>query len=219
MTSISRYTLLEEQLHALSHAIGAVLGVIGLWLMLRLSLQYGDSWQLTSALIYGSSIILLYGSSALYHSIHHPQLKYRLRQLDHAAIFILIAGTYTPFTLISLRHDWGLMLFGIIWLIAIIGVVLELATGLKYKKLSLALYLGLGWIVVVAIKPMLANVPAPAMWLLLAGGLAYSGGVLFYIWRSLYLHHMIWHLFVLAGSILHFLAVYWYVMPHATPAQ
>ncbi|MDX1538774.1 PAQR family membrane homeostasis protein TrhA [Arsukibacterium sp.] len=215
MTSISRYTVLEEQLHALSHAVGAVLGLIGLILMLRLSVLYGDSWQLASSLIYGSSIILLYSSSALYHSIHNPLLKYRLRQLDHAAIFILIAGTYTPFTLVSLRSDWGLTLFTVIWLIAIAGVILELATGLKYKKLSLALYLGMGWIVVVAIKPMLTHVPAPAMWLLLAGGLAYSGGVLFYIWRTLYLHHMIWHLFVLAGSILHFLAVYWYVMPHA----
>jgi hemolysin III len=213
MSSISRYTVLEEQLHALSHALGAVLGGIGLVLMLRLSLSYGDNWQLASAIVYGSSIILLYSSSALYHSIKNPQLKYRLRQLDHAAIFILIAGTYTPFTLISLRHDWGLILFAIIWGIAIVGVVLELATGLKYKKLSLALYLGMGWIVVVAIKPMLSNVPAPAMWLLLAGGLAYSAGVLFYIWRSLYLHHMIWHLFVLTGSILHFLAVYLFVMP------
>ncbi|MAD74601.1 MAG: hemolysin III [Rheinheimera sp.] len=213
MTSVSRYTPLEEYLHALSHAVGAVLGLIGLVLMLRLSLSDGDNWQLASAIVYGSSIILLYSSSALYHSIHSPQIKYRLRQLDHAAIFILIAGTYTPFTLISLRHDWGLILCAIIWTIALVGVVLELATGLKYKKLSLALYLGLGWIVVVAIKPMLANVPTEAMWLLLAGGLAYSGGVLFYIWRSLYLHHMLWHLFVLAGSILHFLAVYWYLMP------
>ncbi|MDX1677281.1 PAQR family membrane homeostasis protein TrhA [Arsukibacterium sp.] len=213
MTPISRYTVLEEQLHALSHAAGALLGLLGLILMLRLSLAFGDSWQLASALIYGSSIILLYTSSALYHSIHNPLIKYRLRQLDHAAIFILIAGTYTPFTLISLRGDWGLTLFSVIWLIAIAGVVLELATGLKYKRLSLTLYLGMGWIVIVAIKPMLTHVPAPAMWLLLAGGLAYSGGVVFYIWRSLYLHHMFWHLFVLAGSILHFLAVYLYLMP------
>ncbi|KKO49839.1 hemolysin III [Arsukibacterium sp. MJ3] len=213
MTSLNRYTTLEEHLHALSHAIGAVLGIIGLVLMLKLSLNYGDNWQLASAIVYGSSIILLYSSSALYHSIHNPLIKYRLRQLDHAAIFILIAGTYTPFTLVSLRGDWGLTLFGLVWLIAIVGVVLELATGLKYKKLSLALYLGLGWIVIVAIKPMLNNVPAPAMLLLLAGGLSYSAGVLFYIWRSLYLHHMIWHLFVLAGSVLHFFAVYYYVMP------
>jgi hemolysin III len=213
MTSLNRYTTLEEHLHALSHAIGAVLGIIGLVLMLKLSLNYGDNWQLASAIVYGSSIILLYSSSALYHSIHNPLIKYRLRQLDHAAIFILIAGTYTPFTLVSLRGDWGLPLFGLVWLIAIVGVVLELATGLKYKKLSLALYLGLGWIVIVAIKPMLNNVPAPAMLLLLAGGLSYSAGVLFYIWRSLYLHHMIWHLFVLAGSVLHFFAVYYYVMP------
>jgi hemolysin III len=151
MPHLSRYTALEEHLHALSHAIGAVLGVIGLVLMLQLSVNYGDSWQLASAVIYGSSIILLYSSSALYHSIHNPLIKYRLRQLDHAAIFILIAGTYTPFTLVSLRDDWGLALFTIIWLIALVGVVLELATGLKYKKLSLALYLGLGWIVIVAI--------------------------------------------------------------------
>lgn len=208
----SRYTAFEEQLHALTHGIGAVLGVAALLLMLKVSIGNADNWQIISSILYGSSLILLYSSSALYHSIHQPQIKYRLRQCDHAAIFILIAGTYTPFTLVSLRHDWGLYLFAFIWLIAIVGVILELATGLKYKKLSLALYLGLGWIVIVAIKPMLANVASTAMWLLLAGGLSYSGGVVFYVWKNLYLHHVIWHLFVLAGSVLHFLAIYCYVL-------
>ncbi|WP_333608234.1 PAQR family membrane homeostasis protein TrhA [Arsukibacterium sp.] len=212
MNTSSRYTAFEEQLHALTHGIGALLSIVALLLMLKLSISHADNWHIFSSIIYGSSLILLYSSSALYHSIHQPRIKYRLRQLDHAAIFILIAGTYTPFTLISLRNDWGLYLFGLIWLIAIIGVLLELVTGLKYKKISLALYLGLGWIVVVAIKPMLANVNSTAMWLLLAGGLSYSGGVLFYTWKSLYLHHVIWHLFVLGGSVLHFLAIYCYVL-------
>lgn len=212
MSQSSRYSVFEEQLHALTHGLGALLGIAALLLMLKVSINNADNWQIISALIYGSSLVLLYSSSTLYHSIHQPQIKHRLRQWDHAAIFILIAGTYTPFTLVSLRHDWGLFLFTFIWLIAIFGVILELATGLKYKKLSLALYLGLGWIVVVAIKPMLANVASTAMWLLLAGGLCYSGGVVFYVWKSLYLHHVIWHLFVLCGSILHFLAIYCYVL-------
>jgi hemolysin III len=209
----THYSAVEELLHAISHGIGAMLSVIALVLMLLVSVQAGDNWHLASSIIYGGSLILLYCSSTLYHSIHNIDVKRRLRQLDHAAIFILIAGTYTPFTLVNLRDSWGLWLFGLIWTVALAGVIIELATGLKYKKLSLSLYLGMGWLVILAIKPMLENVAPGGMWLLVAGGLSYSFGVIFYAWKRLFLHHAIWHLFVLAGSILHFLSVYYYVLP------
>ncbi|MDX1392376.1 MAG: hemolysin III family protein [Rheinheimera sp.] len=207
------YSPLEELMHALSHGLGALLSIVALVLMVLLSVQSGDNWHLFSSIVYGSSLILLYSSSTLYHAIHHIDIKRRLRQLDHAAIFILIAGTYTPFTLINLRDNWGLPLFGLIWLVAAIGVTIELATGLRYKKLSLSLYLGMGWLVIVAIQPMLRHVATEGLLLLLAGGLSYSLGVLFYIWKRLFMHHAIWHLFVLAGSVLHFLAVYYYALP------
>lgn len=211
MTS-TPYSPFEELLHALSHGIGALLSILALVLMLTLSVQLGDSWYLASSLVYGSSLILLYSSSTLYHAMRNAAIKRRLRQLDHAAIFILIAGTYTPFTLINLRDNWGLPLFGLIWAIAIAGVIIELATGLKYKKLSLGLYLGMGWLVIVAIQPMLNHVASGGLLLLLSGGLCYSLGVIFYIWKRLYLHHVIWHLFVLGGSVLHFFAIYYYVL-------
>lgn len=212
MSSVTHYSPFEEILHAVTHGIGAVLSVAALVIMLSIAVAVNDPWYLASSLIYGISLILLYTSSTLYHSVKNKTIKRRLRQLDHAAIFLLIAGTYTPFTLINLRQDWGLILFALIWFVALVGVVIELATGLKYKKLSLSLYLGMGWLVIVAIKPMLNYVEPGGLWLLLAGGLSYSFGVIFYAWKSMFLHHAIWHLFVLAGSVLHFLAIYFYVL-------
>lgn len=209
----SHYTPIEELFNALSHGIGIILSVLALILMLYSVSPANDNWRLAASIIYGSSLILLYSSSTLYHAISNVKAKFKLRQLDHAAIFILIAGTYTPFTLINLRGNWGIPLFSVIWSIAIAGVIIELATGLKYKKLSLALYLGMGWLVVIAIQPMLQHVETGGLLLLLAGGLSYSLGVIFYIWKRLYMHHAIWHLFVLTGSIMHFLAVYYFVLP------
>jgi hemolysin III len=211
MSTPTPYSATEEFFHALSHGIGAILSLAALLLMLHLSYAQQDILYVISSSIYGCSLLLMYSSSTLYHASKNMGVKRRLRQLDHAAIFLLIAGTYTPFTLISLRHDWGLALFFVIWSIAVIGVIIELGSGLKYKKLSLALYLGMGWLVVVAIKPMLNNVATEAMWLLLAGGLSYSVGVIFYAAKKLYMHHVIWHLFVLAGSAFHFAAIYFYV--------
>ena len=210
----TRYSAVEEFFHALSHGTGALLSIAGLILMLNIAVPLNDGWYLASSLIYGLSLILLYSSSTLYHAISQADIKRRLRQLDHAAIFILIAGTYTPFTLLNLRDNWGLPLFTLIWAVALAGVIIELATGLKYKKLSLTLYLGMGWLVIVAIEPMLTHVPTGALLLLLAGGLSYSVGIIFYVWKRLFMHHVIWHLFVLAGSVMHFLAVYCYLFNH-----
>ncbi len=208
----SHYSRLEEYFHSVSHGIGALLAVLGSYLLFSHTVN-GDNWQRLAALLYGGALVLLYSSSCLYHAVQAPALKLRFRQLDHAAIFILIAGTYSPFTLVSLREHWGLVLFALVWVIAISGVLLEWLTGMKYKKVSLTLYLGLGWVIVLAIKPMLMVLDSGAIWLLVAGGLSYSFGVIFYVWKTLYFHHVIWHLFVLAGSVLHFLAVFWYVLP------
>ena len=149
----------------------------------------------------------------LYHSISHARAKQVLQRLDHAAIFLLIAGTYTPFTLVNLRGGSGWTLFVLVWGIAIAGMVLELGCKKRYKRLSLSLYLGLGWLVVIAIKPMLASVETGGLLLLLGGGLLYSLGVIFYVWKKLAYHHAIWHVFVLVGSMLHFFSVLFYVVP------
>lgn len=213
MTQHKPYSIAEEVAHALTHGIGAIASIVGLVFMVVWALQYGDAWHVVSASIYGASLILLYTASTLYHSFPWPRVKAIFQKMDHAAIYFLIAGTYTPFALINLRGAWGWTLLGVVWSIAIIGVVLEISLRQRKKWLSLSLYLGLGWMAVVAIKPMLDNVESGGLWLLLAGGLAYSFGVIFYVWKSLRFHHAIWHLFVLAGSILHFFSIFYYVLP------
>jgi hemolysin III len=139
-----------------------------------------------------------------------------LQRIDHAAIFLLIAGTYTPYTLVNLRGEWGWALFGLVWGIAILGVLLEILIRQRIKWFSLSLYLGLGWLAVIAIKPLIDNVATGGLILLLAGGLCYSLGVIFYLWKRLAYHHAVWHLFVMAGSLLHFFSILFYVLPPAT---
>ncbi len=211
--AVSRYSVAEEIAHTVTHGIGALLSIGGLVVLVAFSTLNGDAWHITSTSIYGVTLIMLYTASSLYHGIPHARAKQLLQRLDHAAIFLLIAGTYTPFTLVSLRGDWGWVLFGLVWTIAIAGVFLELACEKRYERLSLSLYLGLGWIVVLAIKPMLRSVEMGGLLLLLAGGLCYSLGVIFYVWKKLAYHHAIWHLFVLAGSVLHFFSILLYVVP------
>jgi hemolysin III len=214
-SATTRYTVAEEIANAVSHGIGAILSIIGLEVLLAFAARYGDIWHIVSCSIYGTTLIMLYTASTLYHSIWHPKTKQILRQFDHAAIFLLIAGTYTPFTLVNLRGDWGWTLFILVWSIAIVGLILEIATKQKYKKLSLGLYLGLGWLVVAAIKPMIDHIATGGLILILMGGLFCSLGVVFYVWKRLAFHHAIWHLFVLGGSICHFFAVLFYVIPDA----
>ncbi|EGW54006.1 hemolysin III-like protein [endosymbiont of Tevnia jerichonana (vent Tica)] len=209
----AQYSLGEEIAHAITHGIGILLSIGGLVVLMAFASLYGNAWHITSCAIYGVTLILLYTSSTLYHGIPNPRAKQILQQIDHAAIFLLIAGTYTPFTLVNLRGGWGWTLFGLVWGIAILGIILELATKRRYKRLSIALYLGLGWLVVIAINPLLSAVDIGGLILLLAGGLSYSLGVVFYVWKRLAYHHVVWHLFVLAGSILHFFAVLFYVVP------
>jgi len=211
--TIAGYSVKEEIAHSVTHGIGALLSVIGLVTLVFYSSMYGDGWHIVSSSIYGLTLITLYTSSTLYHAITIPDIKKFLQKLDHAAIFLLIAGTYTPFTLVNLRGGWGWTLFGIVWSIAIAGMIMELIVEQRYKRLSLGLYLGLGWIVMIAIGPMIANVETGGLILLLVGGLFYSLGVIFYVWKTLVYHHAVWHLFVLAGSASHFFAVFYYVIP------
>ena len=214
--SDSGYSLGEEIAHAVSHGIGILLSIAGLAVLVAFASLYGDAWHITSSSIYGATLILLYTASTLYHGIPQPAAKRVLRRLDHAAIFLLIAGTYTPFTLVNLRGGWGWTLFGLVWGFALLGVVLETVLKRRIKWLSLSLYLGLGWLVVIAIEPLLVAVEPGGLVLLLAGGLCYSLGVIFYVWKRLAYHHAVWHLFVMAGSLLHFFSVFFYVLPPAT---
>ena len=207
------YSLKEEIAHSVTHGIGALLSVVGLTILVIYSSMYGDTWHIISSSIYGVTLITLYTSSTLYHAITVPNVKRFLQKLDHAAIFLLIAGTYTPFTLVNLRGGWGWTLFGIVWSIAIAGMIMELIVKQRYKRVSLGLYLGLGWIVMIAIDPMITHVEAGGLILLLIGGLFYSLGVIFYVWKTLLYHHAIWHVFVLTGSVCHFFAVFFYVIP------
>jgi hemolysin III len=211
--STSRYTRAEEIANSLTHGIGAVLAIAGLAVLTAFAAVYGDAWHMVSSAIYGAALILLYLTSTLYHAVHHPRIKPILRILDHSAILVLIAGTYTPITLVSLRGRLGWSLFGVIWGLAVLGIVLETTRLRRFRAALIGLYVIMGWAVVVAVKPMLANVGPGGLWLLLAGGLAYTGGIVFYLWRRLPYNHAIWHLFVLAGSILHYFAVLLYIIP------
>lgn len=207
------YSIGEEIAHTITHGIGALLSIAGLVVLVSFATLNGNAWHIVSSSIYGASLVVLYSASSLYHGIPHPRAKSILQQFDHAAIYLLIAGTYTPFLLVSLRGAWGWSLLVIIWSIALFGATLEFLNLPKLKKMSLGLYLGLGWIVVVAIKPMLDRVETGGLILLLLGGLSYSLGVIFYIRHKMPYNHAIWHLFVLAGSVLHFFSILFYVIP------
>lgn len=207
-----RYTLGEEIANAVTHGIGFALAIAGLALLVELAARIGNAREVVAVSIYGACLILMYGASTLYHAIQQPRIKSVFRHLDHASIFLLIAGTYTPFTLVNLNGPWGWTLFGITWGLATIGLLFE--GPLRHRRaLAVALYIAMGWVVLIAIKPLLGAVAPEGIALLVAGGLAYTLGTLFYAWRSLRYHHAIWHTFVLLGSVLHFLAVLFYVVP------
>ena len=198
----------EELANTITHGIGVGFSIIGLILLVVRARLYGDAWQVVSFSIYGASLFLLYLASTLYHGFRSPRVKELLRIIDHSAIYLLIAGTYTPFLLVTLRGPWGWSLFGTIWWLAILGITFKLIFGPKYDLISPIFYLLMGWVVVIAIKPLLAALPFAGLMWLVAGGLAYSFGVLFYAWEKLPYNPAIWHGFVLAGSRFHFFAVF-----------
>lgn len=211
--SLGRYSLGEEIANSITHGIGVVLAIAALCVLTLLAASHGDVWHVVSVSVYGTTLILLYTASTLYHSIQKQSIKDILRNLDHSAIYLLIAGTYTPFTLVSLRGPWGWWLFGVIWGLALLGIVFQFLPLRQRKIVSMILYFGMGWAVVAAIKPLLQSVEAGGILFLVLGGLAYTVGILFYAWEKMSYNHAVWHLFVLAGSVLHFVAVLFYVLP------
>jgi hemolysin III len=208
------YTPAEELAHSLTHGAGFLLGVAALILLIVFAAQRGSSVHVVSCTIYGVTLVLLYASSTLNHALPHGRAKRLFGILDHAAIFLLIAGTYTPFTLVTLNGPWGWSLFGIIWGLAGAGMVLVAVFHGRLRRLRLPLYLLMGWLVVAAARPMLRDLAPPGIILLLAGGFAYTLGVVFFVSRRPF-HHLVWHVFVLGGSIFHFFAVLLYVIPPA----
>ncbi len=213
--STNQYTLAEEIAHAITHGVGLLLSVAGLVVLIVLASLRGDAWHVVSVSVYGATLVLLYSASTFYHALPAPRAKNVFRTLDHAAIYVLIAGTYTPFMLVNLRGGWGWALFGVVWGLAVLGIVLEAVAKQRVRALSVILYLGLGWLIAIAVKPLMQSVEPGGLVLLVAGGLAYSVGVVFYGWKRLPYHHAVWHLFVMAGSLFHFFAVLFYVIPRA----
>ena len=214
-TVLPRYSFYEELANSITHGIGLLLAIAGLGVLTAFASVFGTVWHIVSCSIYAGTMILLYMASTLYHSIPWEKAKAVFRILDHSSIFLLIAGTYTPFMLVNLRGVWGWTLFAVVWSLALLGVLFQVSLLRRWQGISLSLYIGMGWVVVIAIKPMLDSVATGGLILLLSGGLAYTSGVIFYLWKSLRYHHAIWHGFVLLGSILHFFAVLFYVIPLA----
>lgn len=198
----------EEIVNAITHGIGALLSIAALVVLVILASTQGDIWHIVSFSIYGSTLILLYLSSTLYHSFSGPKVKNLFARFDHISIFLLIAGTYTPILLTSMRGVWGWTLFGIIWGLALTGAVIRSIYLHRFRKLMVAVYLLMGWMFVLAGKQIYLSLPSVSLTFLVLGGIAYSVGVIFYMWRKLPYSHGIWHLFVLAGSVLHFFAIY-----------
>lgn len=207
------YSLGEEIANAITHGIGAALSVAALVTLVFIAALWGNGWHLASAIVYGVTMFLLYIASTLYHAITHEKARRVFKIIDHAGIYLLIAGTYTPFTLVTIRDEGGWWLFSVVWALAALGIALEAFWTYRPKWLSALVYLGMGWLAIFAIKPIAANLETAGLWLLISGGLAYSLGTIFYVLKRVKFMHAIWHLWVLAGSLLHFLAVMLYVFP------
>lgn len=202
-------TLGEEIFNSITHGIGALLSIAALVILVVFAAIRGNAWHVVSFSIFGSTLVLLYLSSTLYHSFTKENVKNLFARFDHASIFLLIAGTYTPFVLTVLRGPLGWTLFGIIWGLAIAGVVIRSIYLTRFRKLMVGIYLTMGWLFLIAVVPMVRNLPSASTVFLFVGGGCYSLGVIFYAWRNLKYGHGIWHLFVLAGSIMHFFSIFY----------
>ena len=204
---VPEYSRAEERANVLTHGLGAVAALAGGVVLVVLAAIHGDGWQLAGAITFGTSLLALYLASTLYHAAPSPAARARLKVLDHCAIYLLIAGTYTPFTLVGLRGPWGWGLFAAIWGLALAGVVFKLFFTGRFRVLSTSIYVGMGWLVLLAIKPLMGALSGWELGWLLAGGVFYTAGTVFYHRPSMRYSHAVWHLFVLAGSVSHFLAV------------
>jgi hemolysin III len=199
--------LRDELISALTHGVGLIASLIGGAVLVTLAAGFGDAPRVIGASVFSATLVLLYAASTLYHATSHGVTKARLKVADHCAIFLLIAGTYTPFTLVSLRGPWGWTLFGLVWGLAALGIVFKLFLTGRFQLVSTLLYLSLGWMVVIAYRPLMQALPTATLMWLLAGGLSYTAGTVFYMSRKIPYAHGIWHLFVLGGSACHFAAI------------
>lgn len=203
----------EEVANSITHGVGLALSVIGLVVLMILAWVKGSALHIASCSVYGVTLVMLYTASTLYHSFRSPRLKHIFKIIDHCSIYLLIAGTYTPFTLVMLRGGWGWTLFAIVWMLCFVGIIFKLFFVNRFMILSTIVYVMMGWLVIIAIKPMVAMIPLGCILWLVAGGLFYTVGVLFFAWHRVPYNHAIWHLFVVAGSVCHFFAVVFYVIP------
>jgi hemolysin III len=208
----SEYTVMEERIHAASHGAGVILSIAGLWWMLRLSLEASDPWRIVASCVYGASLIALFLTSTLYHGLHTSPRRQLFKLFDHCAIYLLIAGTATPLLIVGMRTGNGLWLFGGMWLLAALGILSKIWFRHRYPKLSLASYLLMGWLMVIVTPQLLDAIGVSGMLWLVAGGACYTIGALFYMAKQMPFSHAIWHFFVLAGAVCHFIAVL-YVFP------
>src|SRR4030095_9459569 len=213
MSTDKNETWVEELANSITHGVGLALSVIGLIVLIVLSVTRGTAWHILGCTIYGGTLVLLYSASTLYHSFRTPRLKRVLKILDHTAIYLLIAGTYTPFTLVNLRGFWGWTLFSLVWGLSVFGILWKLFHVERFPIVSTLVYIAMGWLVVIAIKPVMLAVPMSGIIWLVAGGLFYTVGVVFFASKRIPYNHAIWHMFVMAGSICHYFAVLFSVLP------
>jgi hemolysin III len=209
------YSVVEEVIHALTHGVGVLLSIAGLTWMLYVSIGADDPWRIVASSIYGATLIGLFLASTVYHSMYRSRHREIFKLLDHCAIYLLIAGTYTPFLLVAMRTDTGWWLFGTIWALATAGIVKKLWLRHRFPKVALASYLAMGWLCVVAAPQIAAAIGPNGMAWLVAGGVSYSVGAIFYALDRLPYNHAVWHVFVLAGGVCHFFSIIWHVLPKA----
>lgn len=204
----------EELANALTHGVGLLASLIGMPILVLSALHRGEVTAVVGTSVFGATLIALYAASTFYHAVPHPELKQKFRLADHMAIYLLIAGTYTPFTLGVLRGTWGWTLFGVVWTLAALGVLFKLWFGSgRFHRLSTAIYVAMGWVIVLAIRPLVQSMEHAGLLLLIAGGLSYTGGVVFYMDKRRAWTHPVWHVFVLGGSVCHYFAVLFYAWP------
>lgn len=211
----NEFSVVEEYLHSITHGIGAVLSLVGMVVLLVAAsvAAHVDPWKVVSLSLYGITLVLLYTASTLYHGISHRRWKQRFQLLDHCAIYLLIAGTYTPFLLVNMRGNIGWILFTAVWSLALVGIACKLRWPHRFAVLRVVIYLLMGWMIVLAAGEMTANLSTTGVALLAVGGMAYTLGVIFYAVRAIPYNHAIWHLFVMVGSVCHYFAVYSAVLP------
>ncbi len=211
-SALKRRTKGDEIINSISHGIGVALAIAGTVLLIVKAAFHGTVWHIVSFSIFGAGMILLYTSSTLFHGVYNPRLKHKLNKLDHSSIYILIAATYTPIALVPLRGGWGWTIFGIIWALAIGGLVFKIwFYTAKLRMLSTILYIGMGWVILIAIVPLLRNTPTTTLWFLMAGCLTYTLSPLFYMWRSKPYLHGVFHILIMGGTICHFFA-FWFLV-------